>query len=66
MRLGRFTGVMRRVLVVAVRHVSVMSGLVDFACLVVLRGFAVMVRGAFVVIRGFLMMLDGMFHDDLR
>jgi phosphate/sulfate permease len=43
---------MRGVLVVPVSHVRVVSGLVDLARFMVLRGFAVVTRGALVVIGG--------------
>jgi hypothetical protein len=65
-RLGRLAHVMRCVLVVAVRHVSVVGSFVSLARFVVLRGLAVVVRGALVVFRGLLMVLDGVLHDDLR
>jgi|SRR5215471_6037270 len=63
---GRLGGVMSRVLVMAVRDMSVVGALLGVPGLVMLGGFSMMVRGLLVMLRCFFMALDSGFrHDDL-
>jgi hypothetical protein len=54
--LARFFGVMRRVQMMTVRDVRVMTRFLMIACLMMLRRFAVMMRGVFMVFGGMVMM----------
>jgi len=56
---GRFFGVMRGVIVMAVRDVGVVPGLQMVAGFMMLRGFAMMLGGVFMVLGGFMMMSCG-------
>jgi hypothetical protein len=56
-KLGGFAGVMRRVVMVPVRNVRVMSGEMMIPRFVVTRSLAVMMRGTVVVFRCLLMVL---------
>jgi hypothetical protein len=57
--LGGLAGVMRRMLVMGVGQVRVMSSLLVVPALVVLRGIAVMPGRLFVVVCGVVMMVCG-------
>jgi hypothetical protein len=55
-------GVMRGVVEMALRYVSMMAGLLMIARLVVFGCGGVMLRGVFVVLRGFAVVLRGIFR----
>jgi hypothetical protein len=60
-RLGGFSGVVRRVMMMAVSDVRVMRGNVMIFFFMVPRGFTVMMRREFVMLGSLLVMLDCVF-----
>jgi hypothetical protein len=60
MMLARLFGMMRRVSLMALRHVRVVTGCVVIAGVVMLRGRLVMLSGMLVVFGGFAVMFRGL------